>query len=71
MQFSILSVFTMAVAVSAASLSQNEGFEVVVKRQAAPAAEVPVNQPAMSKADGSVVAFDPANVYLAAAPQGQ
>ncbi|KLU85672.1 hypothetical protein MAPG_04694 [Magnaporthiopsis poae ATCC 64411] len=67
MQFSILSVFTMAVAVSAAALSQNEGFQVV-KRQAAPVAqEVPVNQPAMSKADGSIVAFDPANVYLPSA----
>lgn len=69
MQFSILSVFALAVAVSAASLSQNEGF-VVVKRQAQ-GAEVPVNSPAMTNAAGEVLPFDSTKVYLDAAANGQ
>ncbi|KAL8377422.1 hypothetical protein RB595_008210 [Gaeumannomyces hyphopodioides] len=67
MQFSILSVFALAVAVSATSLSQNEGF-VVVKRQAV---EVPVNTPAMTNAAGEVIPFDSTKVYLDAAAGGQ
>ncbi|KAL8403308.1 hypothetical protein RB594_008531 [Gaeumannomyces avenae] len=69
MQFTILSVFALVAAVSASSLSQNEGF-VVVKRQAQ-GAEVPVNTPAMTNEAGEVIPFDATKVYLSAAANGQ
>ncbi|EJT76575.1 hypothetical protein GGTG_06493 [Gaeumannomyces tritici R3-111a-1] len=69
MQFTILSVFALVAAVSASSLSQNEGF-VVVKRQAQ-AAEVAVNAPAMTNEAGEVIPFDSTKVYLGAAANGQ
>ncbi|KAH7322879.1 hypothetical protein B0I35DRAFT_476782 [Stachybotrys elegans] len=59
MQFSAIAVFALFAGVMAA----NEGF-VVVKRQAVERRQIDVSAPAMSDANGNVVAFDSTKVVI-------
>ncbi|KAK7700651.1 hypothetical protein SLS64_010795 [Diaporthe eres] len=67
MQFTLLTLVTLFAAAIAAPVKGEE--ELVVKRQAA-GGQPTTSQPAMTAADGSVVAFDAANVYLDSVAKG-
>ncbi|KAI3402063.1 hypothetical protein diail_4037 [Diaporthe ilicicola] len=68
MQFTLLTLVTLFAAAIAAPL-KIEGDSDLVERQAA-AGQPTTSQAAMTTADGSVVAFDTAGVYLASVAQG-
>ncbi|KAI6351043.1 hypothetical protein MCOR25_010200 [Pyricularia grisea] len=65
MQYSFVTLFALVAAVSALATPRQER-NAFVKRQAASGATqggIPVNSPAMTNANGEVIAFDAANVY--------
>ncbi|EHA47659.1 hypothetical protein MCOR27_000697 [Pyricularia oryzae] len=72
MQYSFVTLFALVAAVSALATPQQQHNEFV-KRQAAGAAQgggVAVNAPAMTNAQGEVIAFDSTKVYKDATAKG-
>ena len=65
MQFSVVALFSLLAVAYAANPEQLQ--KMRSKRQGA---AVPVGQPAMSNANGDVIAFDTAGVYLDSVAKG-